>query len=30
MLIAALEELADAGELRTTDDVAFAATVAGS
>ena len=30
MLIAALEELAEAGELRTADDVGFVATVAGA
>ena len=30
MLIAALEELAEAGELRTIDDVGFVATVAGA
>ena len=29
-LIGALEELAEAGELRTVDDVAFIATVAGA
>ena len=30
MLITALEELAEAGELRTIEDVSFVATVAGA